>query len=66
MASSAAEGCTAAAPQCGQCRLPMNIIPKQDGQETVASFDSQYWQSGAFEEMAAPQFGQFRVSAFIR
>src|SRR5215475_4008949 len=63
--SSAGAGLTAAAPQCGQCRLPMGIIPKHDGHETVAIFDSQYWQSGEFEEIAAPQFGQFRVSAFI-
>ncbi|HEX5703193.1 MAG TPA: hypothetical protein VFX97_08355 [Pyrinomonadaceae bacterium] len=31
----------AAAPQCGQWRLPMNIMAKQDGHATVASFDSQ-------------------------
>ena len=32
---------TGAAPQCGQYLLPINIIPKQDGHATVASFDSQ-------------------------
>jgi len=54
---------TAAAPQCGQCRAPMNIIPKQDGHATVASFDSQYWHCGESDEIAAPQLGQLRVCA---
>jgi hypothetical protein len=40
--SSAAVACAAAAPQCGQCRLPMNIMAKQEGHAIVASFDSQY------------------------
>ena len=40
--SSAAVACAAAAPQCGQCLLPMNIMAKQDGHAIVASFDSQY------------------------
>jgi hypothetical protein len=40
--SSAAVAKPAAVPQCGQCLLPMNIIPKQEGHATVASFDSQY------------------------
>lgn len=44
----------------------MNIMPKHEEQATVASFDSQYWQRGESEEMAAPQFGQLRVSAVIR
>jgi hypothetical protein len=39
--SSAAVACAAAAPQCGQCLLPMNIMAKQDGHAIVASFDSQ-------------------------
>jgi len=43
----------------------MNIMPKHEGQATVASFDSQYWQLGESEEIAAPQFGQLRVCAFI-
>jgi len=43
----------------------MNIMPKQDGQATVASFDSQYWHCGASEEIAAPQFGQLSVCACI-
>src|SRR5436305_12520710 len=54
---------TAAAPQCRQCLLPMNIMPKQDGHAMVASFDSQYWHFGESDEIAAPQLGQFRVCA---
>lgn len=61
--SGAESAWAAAAPQCGQCRLPANINAKQDGQATVASFDSQYRQRGESDEIAAPQFGQFRVSA---
>jgi len=38
-------------------------MPKHAGHATVANFDSQYWQSGAADEMAAPQFGQLRVCA---
>jgi len=44
----------------------MNIIAKQDGQETVANFDSQYWHWGESDEIAAPQLGQLRVCASIR
>ncbi len=40
-------------------------MPKHDAHAIVASFDSQYWQSGESDEIAAPQFGQFNVSAFI-
>jgi hypothetical protein len=43
----------------------MNIIAKHDGHATVANFDSQYWQRGASDEIAAPQFGQLSVSTFI-
>ena len=43
----------------------MNIMAKHDAHAMVASFDSQYWQSGESEEIAAPQFGQLRVSAVI-
>jgi hypothetical protein len=43
----------------------MNIMPKHDAHAMVASFDSQYWQCDASEEIAAPQFGQLRVSACI-
>lgn len=63
--SSAAVDSAAAAPQCGQCLLPMNIIAKHDGHAIVASFDSQYRHLGESEEIAAPQFGQLRVSACI-
>jgi hypothetical protein len=41
----------------------MNIIPKQDGHATVASFDSQYWHCGESDEIAAPQLGQLRGCA---
>jgi hypothetical protein len=63
MERSAFAAAAAAAPQCGQCLLPTNIIAKHDGHATVASFDSQYWQRGDSEEMAAPQFGQLSVCA---
>jgi hypothetical protein len=63
--SSAAVACAAAVPQCGQCLLPMNIKAKQEGQEIVASFDSQYRHCGESDDMAAPQFGQLRVCACI-
>jgi hypothetical protein len=43
----------------------MNIIPKHDGHETVANFDSQYLHCDESEEIAAPQFGQLRFCAFI-
>jgi len=61
--SSAAVTSPAAAPQCGQCLLPRNIIAKQAGQAMVASFDSQYRHCDESEEIAAPQFGQLRVCA---
>jgi hypothetical protein len=63
--SSAGPGWLAEAPQWGQCLLPINIIAKQEGQATAASFDSQYWQTGASDDIAAPQLGQLRVSARI-
>ncbi|HEV8138752.1 MAG TPA: hypothetical protein VGP81_03205 [Pyrinomonadaceae bacterium] len=43
----------------------MNIIPKHEPHAMVASFDSQYWQRDESDEIAAPQFGQLRVSACI-
>jgi hypothetical protein len=43
----------------------MNIMAKHDGQAMVASRELQNWQEGASVELAAPQFGQFRVSACI-
>jgi len=55
----------ATVPQCGQLRLPMNIMPKHEAHAIVASFDSQYWQTGESDEIAAPQFGQLSVSASI-
>jgi hypothetical protein len=64
--SSAGPAWLAAAPQWGQCLLPMNIVAKQEGQATVANFDSQYWHRGASDDIAAPQFGQLRVSTRIR
>jgi len=61
----AAVGWMGAAPQCGQYLLPMNIMPKHEGQATVASFDSQYWHCGESDEIAAPQLGQLSVCACI-
>jgi hypothetical protein len=63
--SGAAITVAAAAPQCGQWRLPLNIMPKHEAHEIVASFDSQYWQRGESDEIAAPQFGQLSVCACI-
>jgi len=63
--SSAATAWVADAPQCGQCRLPINIMAKHDEQAIVASFDSQYRHCGESDEMAAPQFGQLIVCASI-
>ena len=40
-------------------------MPKQEAHAIVASFDSQYWQCDESDEIAAPQFGQLRVSACI-
>jgi len=54
----------AAAPQRGQCRLPMNIMPKHEPQLTVASREPQYLQSGSSVDVAAPHIGQLSVSAF--
>jgi hypothetical protein len=61
--SSAASARAAAVPQCGQCLLPLNIMPKHDGQATVARRDSQKTQIEASEELAAPQLGQLSVLA---
>jgi hypothetical protein len=43
----------------------MNIMAKHDGQAMVARRELQNWHDGASVELAAPQFGQFRVSACI-
>jgi hypothetical protein len=40
-------------------------MAKHEGQATVARRDPQNWHSGASVELAAPQFGQLRVSACI-
>jgi hypothetical protein len=40
-------------------------MPKQAGQEMVASFEPQYLHLGAPVEVAAPHMGQFSVSACI-
>jgi len=42
IANGAVATSVAAAPQCWQNLLPMNIRPKQDAQAIVANFDSQY------------------------
>jgi hypothetical protein len=41
----------------------MNIIPKQEGQATVASRAPQWSHRGESEEAAAPHIGQLSVSA---
>jgi hypothetical protein len=43
----------------------MNIMPKQEAQEMVASREPQYLHSGSSVDVAAPHIGQFSVSAFI-
>jgi hypothetical protein len=43
----------------------MNIMPKHEGQATVASREPQYWHSGASVDVAAPHIGQLSVSACI-
>jgi hypothetical protein len=43
----------------------MNIIAKHAGQATVARRELQNWHRGVSVELAAPQFGQLRVSACI-
>jgi hypothetical protein len=40
-------------------------MAKHEGHATVARRDSQNWHSGESAELAAPQFGQLRVSACI-
>jgi hypothetical protein len=44
----------------------MNIMPKHEGQATLASRDSQKLHIEASDELAAPQLGQFNVLASIR
>jgi hypothetical protein len=43
----------------------MNTLPKHEGQATVAKRELQNWHCDASLELAAPQFGQLRVSACI-
>jgi hypothetical protein len=43
----------------------MNIMPKHEGQATVASREPQYRQSAASVDVAAPHIGQLSVSACI-
>ena len=57
---------SACAPQCEQNFSPTNIIPKHDGQATVASRAPQCSHRVASVEAAAPHIGQLRVSAGIR
>jgi hypothetical protein len=45
----------AAVPQCGQNFDPVNIIPKQDGHQTVARRAPQWSHLGESLEAAAPQ-----------
>src|ERR1044071_1586913 len=65
MDSGAGVALIAAAPQCGQCLLPINSMPKHEAQAIVASFDSQYWHCGVSDEHGAEQFGQLRVCGCI-
>src|SRR5581483_6348534 len=53
----------ATAPQWGQNFEPTNIMPKHCGHATVASAAAQNLHLAESEEMAAPQLGQWRVSA---
>jgi len=53
-------------PQCEQNFAPRKIIPKQEGQATVASRELQCSQRVASEEAAAPQLGQFNDCAAMR
>jgi hypothetical protein len=53
------------APQWGQNFWPRNIIPKQEGQATVARRAPQCSQQVASLAAAAPHMGQLRVAAAI-
>src|SRR3954468_10759985 len=50
-------------PHSGQKRAPKKIMPKQDGQATVASRAPQCSQFGASVRVGAPHIGQLRVFA---
>jgi hypothetical protein len=56
---------SALAPQWEQNFAPTNIIPKQEGQATVASRAPQCSHCVESEEAAAPHIGQLSVSASI-
>jgi len=56
----------ARAPQCEQNLAPWKIIPKHDGQATVASLELQCSQRVESDEIAAPQLGQFNDCAAMR
>ena len=56
---------TVFAPQCEQCRLPMNINPKHDGHAIVFKRERQNSHRVLSLETPAPQFGQFSDSIFI-
>jgi hypothetical protein len=56
---------SAFAPQWEQNFSPTNIIPKQDGQATVARRAPQWSQRVASVEAGAPHMGHLRVSAGI-
>jgi len=53
------------APQWGQNCWPENIMPKQEGQDTVARRAPQCAQQVASVAAAAPHIGQFKVAASI-
>src|SRR5205809_447157 len=55
----------ACAPQCEQNFAPTNIIPKQEGQATVAKRAPQWSQEVESVEAGDPHIGQFSVSASI-
>jgi hypothetical protein len=63
--SSTPERLAAAAPQRGQCLLPINIMPKHEAHAIVARREPQYRHWGASVAVAAPHIGQLRVSACI-
>jgi hypothetical protein len=54
------------APQCEQCLLPRNIMPKHEGQATVARRDLQNSHDVELAGAAAPQLGQLSDSACMK
>jgi hypothetical protein len=51
----------ASAPQAGQCFIPTETAPKQEGQIATATKEPQYVHAVASSGSAAPQFGQLRL-----